>query len=323
MNGKPDFTTVESALRSGSAPRRRSALTLRARHRRAGSERFPRVELLTPMDPTPSSHGSAAIASGLTLSYAMRGDPSGPALVFLPGPTDSWPSYEPVLARLPSSIRAIAVSQRGHGDSDKPARGYRVEDFAADVVAFFDALGIERAVLAGHSGSCLVARRVAIDAPERVAGLVLEASPSTLQGEVALDAFIESIVAGLEDPIDPSVARSTVVDTSHDQMDPNLLDGLVAEVLKVPAHVWKEMFADLSAHDDTADLGRVAAPVLLVWGDSDQIVGADMQNLLVRHIPDVTLLVYTGVGHTPRWQEPRRFAADVAAFVSDVCAHGR
>ncbi|HTK15667.1 MAG TPA: alpha/beta hydrolase [Acidimicrobiia bacterium] len=276
-----------------------------------------------PTDPTARSHGRAAIDGGLTLSYVKQGDPSGPALVFLPGPTDSWPSYEPVLARLPSSIRAIAVSQRGHGDSDKPAHGYRVEDFAADVVPFLDALGIERAVLAGHSGSCLVARRVAIDAPERVAGLVLEASPSTLRGEVALEAFVESVVSGLKDPIDPSVARSTVVDTSHEQMDPGVLDRLVAEVLKVPAHVWKEMFADLSAHDDTADLRSIAAPVLLVWGDSDQIVGPDMQNLLVRHIPDATLLVYTGVGHTPRWQDPRRFAADVAAFVSDVCAHGR
>src|SRR5918998_316319 len=73
------------------------------------------------------------LASGLTLSFAEQGDPSAPALVLLPGPTDSWLSYEPVLERIPLCIRAIAVSPRGHGDSDKPATGYRVEDFAADV----------------------------------------------------------------------------------------------------------------------------------------------------------------------------------------------
>ena len=263
--------------------------------------------------------GSAALASGLTLSYAKQGDPSGPALVFLPGPTDSWRSYEPVLAQLPSSIRAIAVSQRGHGDSDKPARGYRVEDFAADVVPFLDALGIERAVLAGHSGSCLVARRVAIDAPERVAGLVLEASPSTLRGNVELEGFVASSVSALKDPIDPSFARSMVVDTSSDEMDPNVLDRLVAEVLKVPAHVWREMFADLLVHDDTAELGLISAPALLVWGDADQLFGRDVQDMLARRIPDATLLVYPGVGHTPRWQDPKRFAADVAAFVANVC----
>lgn len=68
-------------------------------------------------------------------------------------------STQPVLDRLPPETYAVSVSLRGHGDSDKPGSGYSV-NFAADVILFIDALGIERAVLAGHSGSCLVARRV-------------------------------------------------------------------------------------------------------------------------------------------------------------------
>ena len=131
----------------------------------------------------------------VSLSSAATGDPAGPALLLLPGPTDSWRSYEPVLEHLPASVRAIVVSQRGHGDSDKPPTGYRVQDFAVDVPMLLDALGIERAVLAGHSGSCLVARRVALDHPERVAGLVLEASPTTLRGHAGLTEFVESVVS--------------------------------------------------------------------------------------------------------------------------------
>ena len=79
----------------------------------------------------------------------------GPAVLMLPGPTDSWRSYQPILGLLPRSVRAIAVSQpgQGHGASDKPETGYRVEDFAADVVPLLDALNVERAVLAGHSGA--------------------------------------------------------------------------------------------------------------------------------------------------------------------------
>ncbi len=113
------------------------------------------------------------------------------------------------------------VSQRGHGDSDKPATGYRVQDFAADVVPLLDALGIGRAVVAGHSGSCLVARRVALDHPERVAGLVLEASPSTLRDHAGLAAFVESVVVTLEDPIDSAFARSFVADTSSERLGPS------------------------------------------------------------------------------------------------------
>ena len=258
---------------------------------------------------------TVTLENGLTLSYATQGDSSGPVLVLLPGPTDSWRSYEPVLTQLPPSMRAIAVSQRGHGDSDKPASGYRVEDLAIDIVPLLDSLGVERAVLAGHSGSCLVARRVAIDHPDRVAGLVLEASPTTLRGDAGLEDFLESIVSSLSDPIDPTFARSFVADTSTDDLAPDMLDQLVGDLLKVPARVWKEMFADLSAYDDVDELDWITAPTLLIWGDADGLVGRDMQATLAARIRDAELLVYPGVGHTPRWENPSRFANDLAAFV--------
>lgn len=261
---------------------------------------------------------TATLGNGITLSYAAQGDAFSPVVVLLPGPTDSWRSYEPALEKLPPSIRVIAVSQRGHGDSDRPATGYRVEDFAADVVALLDALGIERAVVAGHSGSCLVARRVAVDHPERVAGLVLEASPTTLRGDPGLERFVESVVSGLEDPIDPAFARSFVSDTSSGELAPTVLDQLTGELLKVPARVWKEMFAGLLAYDDVAELDRIIAPTLLLWGDSDPMVGRDMQELLVERIRDVELLLYHGVGHTPRWEDPTRFAGDIATYVGRI-----
>lgn len=264
---------------------------------------------------------TVTLGSGLTLSYATQGDASGPVLVLLPGPTDSWRSYQSVLARLPSSVRAIAFSQRGHGDSDKPAAGYRVEDLAADVVPFLDRVGVERAVLAGHSGSCLVARRVAIDHPVRVAGLVLEASPTTLRGDVGLADFLVSTVSSLSDPIDPTFARSFVADTSTVELPPNILDQLVDDLLKVPARVWKEMFADLSAYDDMQELDCITAPTLLIWGDADGLVGRDMQATLAARIRDSELLIYPGVGHTPRWENPSRFADDIAAFVDRTRAH--
>jgi pimeloyl-ACP methyl ester carboxylesterase len=259
---------------------------------------------------------TATLTSGLKLSYAEQGDRSGPALVLLPGPTDSWLSYLPVLDRMPPSIRAVAVSQRGHGDSDKPDTGYRVEHFAADVVPFLDDLGIERAVLAGHSGSCLVARRVAIERPERVAGLVLEASPTTLRGDAGLEQFVASVVSKLVDPIDPALARSFIVDTSSGEIEPELLEQLADELLKVPARVWREMFTALLHYDDMTELGRITAPTLLIWGDADKLVGREMQEQLAAAMRCENLIVYAGVGHTPRWKDPTRFAADITAFVA-------
>ncbi len=255
------------------------------------------------------------IGNGLRLSFAERGDESGPNLLLLPGPTDSWVSYEPVLRRLPSWIHVIALSLRGHGDSDKPAFGYQVEDFAADVVAFLDAVGIKSAVLAGHSGSCLVARRVAIDWPERVAGLVLEASPTTLKGDTRFEAFVRSTVLNLVDPIGHAFARNFVVDTSTDLIGEEMVERLVEELLKVPARVWKETMSGLLRYDDLDELEHIVAPTLLIWGDADSLVGQEMQEHLARAIPDANLSRYPGIGHTPRWEDPARFASEVGAFV--------
>lgn len=260
------------------------------------------------------SAATVTLATGLSLSYAEQGTESGPAVLLLPGPTDSWRSYEPVLDRLPHWIHAIAVSQRGQGDSDKPDSGYGVEDFAGDVVELLNALDIDRAVLVGHSGSCLVARRVALDHPERVAGLVLEASPTSLRTDAARQ-FVSSVVAVLADPIDPEFARSFVADTSSEKVAPGLLDVLVEDILKVPARVWREMFSGLLEYDDLGELTRIGAPTLLIWSDDDALVSREMQEVLADRIPHAKLIVYPAEGHTPRWGDPTRFSEDLAAFI--------
>jgi len=257
---------------------------------------------------------SVTLASGLTLSYAQQGHADGPAVLLLPGPTDSWRSYQPVFDHLPREIHAISVSPRGHGESDKPATGYGVDDFAADVFLLLDALGIARTVLAGHSGSCLVARRVALDRPDRVAGLFLEASPTTLRDDPKLVGLVESVASELKDPITPEFARSFLTQTSSVDIPPDLLDLLVEELLAVPRHVWWETFSALLEYDDLAELGRIEPPTVLVWGDADAVVPREAQDHLTRSISDADLLVYHGVGHTPRWEEPMRFSSDLASF---------
>jgi pimeloyl-ACP methyl ester carboxylesterase len=103
---------------------------------------------------------------------------------------------------------------------------------------------------------------------------------------------------------------------SPDVVDPDYLDVLVDEALQVPARVWRAMFAALLQYDDTDRLARIDVPTLLLWGDHDPLVAHDSQIALCEQIPDATLLVYEGVGHTPRCEHPRRFASDVAAFVA-------
>ena len=84
------------------------------------------------------------LGSGPLVHYAEQGDPGGAPISFLPAYTDSWFSYSRVLPLLPGRYHAYALDQRGHGDAERPACCYTIDDFAADAVAFLDATGIER-----------------------------------------------------------------------------------------------------------------------------------------------------------------------------------
>ena len=60
------------------------------------------------------------LSTGVRLHYAERGNRGGEAIIFLHGYSDSWFSFSRVLPLLSPSYHAFALTQRGHGDSDKP-----------------------------------------------------------------------------------------------------------------------------------------------------------------------------------------------------------
>src|ERR687891_1476418 len=196
------------------------------------------------------------LASGPQVRYGEQGDPGGEPVVFLPGYTDSWFSWSRVLPLLPPRYHAYAVDQRGHGDSERPDCCYTVADFADDVVAFLDVVGVGRATLVGHSGSCLVARRVAETHPERVARLVLIGSPGSL-GDNQEELELQRAVGGLQDPVPVQFARELQGAAAHVPLPEPFFDRLVAESLKLPARVWKSALEGLFAFDDAAELGRI------------------------------------------------------------------
>ena len=127
------------------------------------------------------------LASGPRVYYAEQGDLDGEAIVFVHGWPDSWFSFSRVLALLPARYHAFAFDQRGFGDSERPGCCYSIDDLAGDVVAFLDAVGIERPAVVGHSLGSFIARRVAEIRPERVARLVLIGSAVTAANQVLLE----------------------------------------------------------------------------------------------------------------------------------------
>src|SRR5690349_5131575 len=70
------------------------------------------------------------LSTGVRLHLAERGDASGPAVIMLHGLSDTWYSFSRIMPLLPARVHAIAIDQRGHGDSDRPASGYAMRTLA-------------------------------------------------------------------------------------------------------------------------------------------------------------------------------------------------
>ena len=254
------------------------------------------------------------LATGPRLHYAEQGARDGQAFVFLHGWPDSWFTFGLVLPLLPPSLRVLAIDQRGFGESDKPASGYAIADLAADVVAFLDGLGIERTTIVGHSFGSFVARQVAIEAPDRVDRLVLIGTGFAHSSPVVRD--LPAAVRDLSDPIPVAFAREFQASTAYRPVPPAFFDRVVAESLKLPARLWRELIDGLLNHDDEEQLRKIVAPTLLIWGDHDALFSRADQDRFLAACPPATLTVYEDTGHCPNWERPERVAADLVAFRS-------
>ncbi|MFF1451265.1 alpha/beta fold hydrolase [Streptomyces sp. NPDC058274] len=260
---------------------------------------------------------STRLAGGSLLPYAEAGPPDGAPVVLVHGLGDSWWTFEPLLRQLPATLHAYAPTQRGHGDADRPAEGYRPEDFARDLLQFLDAVGIGRAVLVGASSGGVAARMVAGSHPDRVAGLVLMGVPATLDDKPAAATLWESVQA-LRDPVPRPFVEQFLSGMVSRPVGRGFMATMTEEGLKVPAYVWQETVRGLLETDLAATLRGILVPTLLLWGDEDAYLPRADQQRILDTIFGSTLVVHQGSGHVLYWEQPERVVQDIAGFAGRV-----
>jgi non-heme chloroperoxidase len=262
----------------------------------------------------------ATLPSGVRLRYAELGDPAHHPLILLHGYTDSWFSFSRVLPELAETFHVYALDQRGHGDSERPAGAYSMRAMAADVIAFMSAEGLQRATIVGHSMGTFVARQVALDAPGRVASLVLLGSGINARNQVTVE--LQQAVAALAEPVPTEFVREFQVSTIALPVPDLFLERVVAESLKLPLHVWRTALAGMLADDSHTRLGAIQPPALLISGAKDAIFSRAEQDALLAALPAASLTRYPEVGHAPHWERPDEVARTIVSFVATAMAAG-
>jgi pimeloyl-ACP methyl ester carboxylesterase len=234
--------------------------------------------------------------------------------VLLHGWAGSRRSFAALIPLLARHARLVAADQRGHGNADKPTTGYDLPTLAGDLLSLLDLMELPRVVLVGASSGGYVAQQVALDAPDRVAGLVLAGTPRDLRGRPPFADELDR----LHDPIDPAWARRfTAGLTDLGRLPSWYVDVLVEDSLRLPAAIWKASLHGLITSIPPTDLGVIDVPTLVVSGGRDQLVG-EQTAALVAAIPGAQWIEYPDTGHLVLEEQPAPLSADIAAFLSDI-----
>ena len=210
--------------------------------------------MATPTTRTTPQSGYAPV-NGLQMYYEIHG--RGEPLVLLHSSFSTIEMWGPFLASLAETHQVIAVEFQGHGHTADIDRPLSYEQLADDVAAVMEHLGIEQADVVGHSIGADTALQVAIRHPDRVRKLVPISGKYRYDGEypellAALQQMTPDIIAGT--PYEDAYLRHA----PHPEDFPVLVEKLKALFAK--EYAWPE-----------EDIRSIAAPTLLMIGDSDTV----------------------------------------------------
>ncbi len=256
------------------------------------------------------SLAEVTLANGLRLQYRRQGPESGPALILLHGYSDSSLSFARIMPLLPSEQRVIAVDLRGHGDSGKPADGYRMSDLADDVIGMMDRLDIPSAVVVGHSMGSFVAQALVERAARRVSSLVLLGSAASAVNGVVAE--LRTAVESLTDPIDAEFVREFQYSTVAQPVPEAFMDAAIVNSRRMPAAVWRKALSGLMEFQPR--LPRSSVRTLVLGGTRDAVFNVGEQIALARQYPFAQLRLIENVGHALHWEQPEVFVRELLRF---------
>ena len=180
------------------------------------------------------------------------------------------------------------------------------------MVAFLDAVDVRSAVLVGSSSGGYVAQQVALEHPDRVAGLVLVGAPRSLRGRPAFADEVEAVV----DPVDPAGCGSRWRGSRCSTRCLRRTSRTGSPTGPGSPRTSGGRLAGLVTATPPTEVGTIAVPTLVLWGERDDLLPRTDQETMAAATPGARLVTYAGTGHLVLWERPARVAADVTAFVA-------
>jgi len=242
--------------------------------------------------------------NGVELYYETSG--SGEPLLLLHSGTQTGRMFDPFVERLAAHYRLIVPDLRGHGGSTNPAGVWTTRQFAKDIAALLDHLGIRQVRAIGASAGAMTLLRLATWQPERIQAMVV----------VGVGTYL------------PLECRTVLASTDADRLSQAAWERLRAKHRHGDDQI-RALYAWVAslARDDEdmvftpPQLAAITASTLVVHGDRDYCFPASMAWEIYHAIPDSYLWVVPNGGHVPlTGANQDRFAEIVEAFLGGAWA---
>lgn len=245
------------------------------------------------------------------MHFKVDGDDDAPTVLWANSLGTDLRMWDAVVARLPG-WRHLRFDKRGHGLSATPAGEWDVTDLAGDAAALINHLGVDATVVGGCSVGGMIAQAVALAHPGRVRALILSNTAARIgtaeMWQARRQAVDEGGMAALADAIlerwfapafrqSPKAAPWSVMLRRCDPVGYSATCGA------------------LSRADFRTEVGRIAAPTLMIAGTADQATPPSLVAETAAMIPGAQLVTLDGSGHIPAIDAPDAFAASVTGFI--------
>lgn len=231
-------------------------------------------------------------------------------------PSDMWYRTRPVLA---AKYRTIALDNRGVGRSDMPPGPYPMELMASDALAVLDAAGVESAHVFGISMGGMIAQEFALGNPNRVRSLILgctasggphavRSEPEATQmlmarGQMTREEAAEAAVPFVYDP-----------GTPRERIDQDLA---TRRPWFPHPEAYLAQLQGVLAWEAYTRLPQIAAPTLVIHGETDRLVPPGNGQLIAQRIPGAKLVMLAHAGHIFTTDQPEAAPRAILEFLAE------
>ena len=253
----------------------------------------------------------------MILAHRLDGPADASVLVLSGGlgtTTALWDEQLPALAR---HFRVLRHDLPGHGESPLPEGPVSIERIGHTIIALLDELGVERAAFCGLSLGGMVGMWLGVNAPDRVERLVLACSGASL-GTPELYASRAAKVRAEGTAVVLAGARERWFTPAF--RDSPAASRIVAELAEIPAEGYAACCEAVGAFDFHAQLGRIAQPTLVLYGEEDTMTPERVVAALTQGIPNTRQVSIPRAAHLANVEQPEAFTAAVLSHLEERAA---